>query len=146
MGHPGRSAGRIRAGAIALGVVADKLTFVVAAGLLSTWFSTTSSAFSVVALALGFGCTTLGAFVAAVRAGRLPVRHGLAVALVGFVISFARFVAFAIAPPSDPGAVHSLPWEILGWVLVFGAGFTGGELGRRRLATAASRREPTGRP
>jgi hypothetical protein len=65
---------------------------------------------------------------------------------IGFLISFTRFVVFAIAPPSDPGAAHSLPWEVLGWGLVFGAGLAGGELGRRRLAAGTSRREATSGP
>lgn len=127
---------RVRLGSVLVGVVTDKLLFIIGAGVLSTVVPTTSAAFSAAALALGFACTTLGAFVAATRAGRQPILHGLLVGVVGFLISFGRFLAFWINPPSDPGAVHSLPWELLGWVLVFAAGFAGGSLGRRRLAPA----------
>ena len=127
----------IRPGAILLGVIVDKLTFVVAVGTLSSFLSTTSLAFSALALVLGLACTTLGAFVAAVRAGRLYVGHGLLVALVAFLISFARFIVFTVAPPEDPGAAHPLWWEILGWSLVFLAGFAGGELAKKRALPAA---------
>lgn len=118
----------------------DKLGFIVLAGVLSTLLATTSFAFSGLALLAGFGCTTLGAFVAAVRASQEPLLHGLLVALVGFLISFGRFGVFSLDPPADPGAIHSLSWELLGWALVFLAGFVGGSLGSRQLA-----RRQTGR-
>jgi hypothetical protein len=90
-----------------------------------------------VALALGFACTTLGACVAAARAGRRPLQHALLVALVAFLLSFARFVLFSVRPPEDPGALHPLPWELAGWALVFLAGLGGGLIGRRFQRTAA---------
>jgi hypothetical protein len=135
MTAPGKEAAAgIRASAVALGVVADKLAFLTASAGLAAVLPTTSASFAGLALALGFACTTLGAFVAAVRAGRRPLPHALLVALVAFLLSFARFVLFSVRPPGDPGALHPLPWELAGWALVFLAGLSGGLAGRRLLA------------
>ena len=128
---------RIRVGSVALGVAVDKVTFVILAGGLSVALSTSSTAFSIVALLLGTACTTLGAYVAATRARAAFMTHGLLVAGVGFAISFARYIAFAMNPPPDPGALHPLWWEFLGWSLLVVAGVLGGSLARRRTPESA---------
>ena len=106
---------RIRIGSVALGVVIDKASFIILAAGLSAVLSTSSTAFSVVALLLGTLCTTLGAYFAAARAHAAFLAHGLLVAAVAFAISFARYFAFSLSPPDDPGAIHSLWWEFVGW-------------------------------
>ncbi len=128
---------RIRVGSVALGVVVDKASFVILAAGLSAMLSTSSTVFSVVALLIGTLCTTLGAFVAAARAHTAFLTHGLLVAAVAFVISFARYLAFSMNPPDDPGAIHSLSWEFVGWSLLIVAGALGGSLARRRAAESA---------
>ncbi len=128
---------RIRIGSVALGVVVDKATFIILASGLAAILSTSSTAFSVVALLLGILCTTLGAYVASARAHAAFLTHGLLVAAVAFAISFARYVAFSMNPPDDPGAVHPLWWEFVGWSLLVVAGVLGGSLARRRAAESA---------
>ena len=128
---------RIRIGSVALGVVIDKASFIILAAVLSAILSTSSTAFSVVALLLGTFCTTLGAYVAAARAQAAFLTHGLLVAAAAFVISFARYLAFSMNPPDDPGAIHSLPWELAGWSLVVIAGALGGYLAQRQAAESA---------
>ncbi len=79
---------RIRVGSVALGVVVDKASFVILAAGLSAILSTSSTAFSVVALLLGILCTTLGAYVAAACAHAAFLTHGILVAAVAsFVIA-----------------------------------------------------------
>lgn len=124
----------IRIGAIALGVLVDKAAFIVLATALTAMLSTSSTAFSVAALLLGTACTSLGAYVAALRAHTAFLTHGLLVAAVGFAISFARFPAFTLNPPEDSGAVHPLWWEFLGWSLLVVAGVFGGSIARRQAA------------
>ena len=128
---------RVRVGAVALGVVVGKATFLVLVGALSAILSTSSTAFSITALLLGTSCTTLGAYVAAVRAHGAFVTHGLLVSAVGFAISFARYSAFTINPPAHPGAVHSLSWELMGWSLLAVAGVLGGVLAKSRGSESA---------
>ncbi len=127
----------IRIGSVALGVVIDKASFIILASGLSAVFSTSSTAFSVVALLLGTLCTTLGAYFAAARAHAAFLTHGLLVAAVAFAISFARYVAFSMNPPDDPGAIHPLWWELVGWSLLVVAGLLGGSLARRQVAESA---------
>ena len=128
---------RIRIASVALGVVVDKATFVILAAGLSAILSTSSTAFSVLALLLGTLCTMFGAYVAATRARASFLIHGLLVAAVGFVISFARYLAFAINPPDDPGAIHPLWWEFVGWSLLVVAGALGGSLAKRQAGESA---------
>ncbi len=128
----------IRVGAVALGVLADKATFVIVAAALAAMLTTTSTAFSVSALLLGTACTSLGAYVAALRAGTAFLTHGLLVAAFGFAISFARYLAFTLDPPQNPGAVHPLWWEFLGWSLLAVAGVLGGSLARRQAGESAA--------
>jgi len=128
---------RIRIGAVALGVVVDKASFIVLAGILSVIMSTSSTAFSITALLLGTLCTTVGAYVAAARARRAFVAHSLLVSVVALVISFARYIAFTINPPADPGASHPLWWEFAGWSLLLVAGALGGLLARTRIPESA---------
>ena len=128
---------RIRIGSVALGVVIDKASFIILAAVLSAILSTSSTAFSIVALLLGTFCTTLGAYVAAARAQAAFLTHGLLVAAAAFAISFARYLAFSMNPPDDPGAIHSLPWELAGWSLVVIAGALGGYLAQRKAAESA---------
>ncbi len=128
---------RIRIGSIALGVVVDKASFIILAAGLSAILSTSSTAFSVVALLLGILCTTLGAYVAAARAHAAFLTHGILVAAVAFAISFARYVALSMNPTDDPGAIHPLWWELVGWSLLVVAGLLGGSLARRQVAESA---------
>ncbi len=130
---------RIQPVAILCGVVADKLLFILAAGFLSKLVPTDAALFSALALLIGFACTTFGAFIAAHRARRMPMSHGLLVALIAFLISFTRYLWFSFNPPDTPGAVHSFGWEVLGWILVFAAGALGGAMARLRAT-----RHPTG--
>ena len=128
----------IRIGAVALGVLIDKGTFIVLAGALAAVLVTNSTAFSVFALLLGTACTTLGAYVAAHRAATAFLTHGFLVAGVGFAISFARYVTFSLNPPEHPGAVHPLWWEMLSWSLLAVAGVLGGSLAQRRAGESAA--------
>ena len=128
---------RIRIGSVALGVLIDKSSFILLAAGLSAILSTSSTAFSVAALMLGTLCTTVGAYVAAARAHAAFLTHALLVAAVAFAISFARYLAFSMNPPDNPGAVHPLWWELVGWSLLVAAGVLGGSLARRRAAESA---------
>ena len=128
---------RIRIGSVALGVLIDKASFILLAAGLSAILSTSSTAFSVAALLLGTLCTTVGAYVAAARAHAAFLTHALLVAAVAFAISFARYLAFSMNPPDNPGAVHPLWWELVGWSLLVAAGVLGGSLARRRAAESA---------
>jgi hypothetical protein len=78
-------------------------------------------------MALGLGCTVLGAYVGATRAGRLHLRHGGWIA----VASAALGLVFMLVPAEGPAP--ALPWwyEAIGWVLLLPAGLLGGALSMR---------------
>ena len=80
-------------------------------------------AFPVTAIALGASCTVAGAFVAASRAGQRFVIHGLAVGVITFAISFARFLSVQLG---DETPTHSITWEVSAWLAAIAAGWLGG--------------------
>ncbi len=86
-----------------------------------------STAFNALELAVGLACTGLGAFVGALRAGLLHVRHGGWIA----VTSTALFAFFALAQPPEASVPSAPFWrEALGWILILPAGVVGGLLAR----------------
>jgi hypothetical protein len=77
-------------------------------------------------MVLGLGCTGLGAYVGATRAGQLHVRHGGWIA----VASAALGLAFMLVPGEGPSPAPPLWYEAIGWVLLVPAGLLGGVLSR----------------
>lgn len=118
----------LRATSILLGVIIDKLAAVVSIGLLLSILGAATSSFQVAALVAGALCTILGAFVAARQAKQRPLAHGVAVGVVGLVISVSRFVLTPVLSAPDSTAAHSVPWELTAWFTVVVAGFAGGAL------------------
>lgn len=86
-----------------------------------------SPVYNALELAVGLACTALGAFVGALRAGVLHVRHGgwIAVASTGLI------AILSLAAPPD-AAREAVPFwrEALGWALILPAGVAGGALAR----------------
>lgn len=125
-----RWAGRMRGlriTSVAIGVLVDKLAALLLIGALLALLGVASQAFQLMALAAGFGCTTLGAFVAGRHANRRMLAHGVAVGLVGLAISVTRF----LLTPGGSAAAHSVAWEVTGWFCVVVAGIAGGYLASR---------------
>jgi len=118
---------RVRLTSVAIGVLVDKLAAVVLIGGLMATLGAASQAFQVAALAAGFTCTTLGAFVAGRHANQRMLAHGLAVGLVGLAISVARFFLTS----KGSAAAHSISWEMAAWSSVVLAGVAGGHLASR---------------
>jgi len=118
-------------------VVVDKVTFLVLGAAMIAALAPDSWAFTVTALVVGTGCTSFGAYVGARFAGSAFLAHGLLIGAVALAISVARFILFALDPPVAPGAVHPLWWELLGWLLLVGAGVVGGTLAKRQTTSAA---------
>lgn len=112
---------------VAIGVVVDKLAAVLAIGALMALLGVASQAFQLSALAVGFACTTLGAFVAGRHARQRPLAHGVAVGVVGLAISVSRF----LLTPEGSTAAHSISWELAAWLSVVLAGVVGGRLAAR---------------
>jgi len=85
-------------------------------------------------LVLGLGCTVLGAYVGATRAGQLHVRHG------GWVSVVSTAIAILLILMVDGGPVPESPlWhEVASWVFLVPAGLVGGELSRRFHASHAA--------
>ena len=129
---------RLRPDSVVLGVLVDKICFIVAALTLAAAIGTSSSLFGTAALALGLTATALGGFFAARHAACNSVAHGLAVGAIAVVISFGRFLANR-AWPLDLDPSHPLWWEILGWIGALAAGAVGGR------AAAASTELPVAR-
>lgn len=118
----------LRFSSVAIGVLVDKLSAIVAIGALMALLGVRSDLFQIAALLAGFACTTLGAFVAARLAKTRMLAHGLAVGFVGLLISATRF----LLTPEGSSAGHSLPWELSAWLFVVLAGLAGGHLASRR--------------
>ncbi len=87
------------------------------------------------ALGLGFGCTVLGAFVGARRAGQLHWRHGGWISVTSAAIGLALMIVAGIGP----GPERPLWYEVVGWVLLIPAGLLGGEIARRFQASHAGK-------
>jgi hypothetical protein len=77
-------------------------------------------------LVLGIGCTVLGAYVGARRAGQFHVRHGGWVA----VASAALGLVSLLMTGGGPGPTTPLWYEATGWVLLLPAGLLGGALSK----------------
>jgi hypothetical protein len=84
-------------------------------------------------MVLGLGCTVLGAYVGATRAGKSHVRHGGWVA----VASAALGLVFMLVPAEGPGSALPLWYEAIGWLLLLPAGLLGGALSRNLHCTHA---------
>jgi len=85
--------------------------------------------FLLCSLALGLGCTVLGAFVGARRAGSLHVHHGGWVAVASAILGVALLL-----PPAPQTGAQLLPplwYEAAGWLLLLPAGLLGGALAGR---------------
>jgi hypothetical protein len=78
-------------------------------------------------LGLGLGCTVLGAYVGASRAGQLHLRHGGWVSVTSAAIGIVLMLAVGVRPTSE----SPLWYEVAGWALLIPAGLLGGELSRR---------------
>ena len=118
----------LRPTSILLGVIVDKVTFVALAVTLVLLVGLESPRFQTLALIGGLASTLLGAFFGAWHARHTYLWHGLAVGIMGFAISFARFAVNSYSPPKQVAAVHPLSWELLGWTGVVLAGVAGGWL------------------
>ncbi len=82
-----------------------------------------SPAYLLGSMVLGLGCTVLGAFVGARRAGRFFLRHGGWIAVISVALSMV-FLIF----PSESESLTPVWYEILGWALILPAGLLGGVL------------------
>ena len=139
----------LRPAALLLGVAVDNLATILLSPLLVAAFSGASASgpqaldpealaalsrstpFLLASLAVGLGCTALGAFVGARRAGCHFVRHGTWIGVCAALIGLACY-------PS-PDASHPLPplwFDLAGFALLLPAGALGGVLA---LALAARR-------
>ncbi len=85
-------------------------------------------------LVLGLGCTVLGAYVGATRAGQLHVRHGGWVSVASAVIAIALMLAAGVGSVPESPLWH----EVASWVLLIPAGLVGGALSRRFHASHAA--------
>jgi len=125
--------------AVVIGQAVDKLLFIPALLTMVAFLDPTTFGFSMLAMAVGSACTCAGAFVAARRADRAFVLHGVVVALITVCISFARYLNAQTY--GDPSA-HPLWWEILAWSMSLIAGILGGWVaGSLRAASATGRGE-----
>jgi hypothetical protein len=83
------------------------------------------------ALGLGLGCTVLGAYVGATRAGQLHIRHGGWISVTAAVIGLAFLILTGDGPPPETPVWY----EVASWGLLVPAGLLGGELSRRLHAS-----------
>ena len=75
-------------------------------------------------LVIGLGCTVLGAYVGATRAGSLHVRHGGWIAVTSAALGLVITVLLGQAPNAEP----PMWYEGIGWALLLPAGLLGGLL------------------
>ncbi len=145
----------LKPGAILFGAVVDNLaTFLVSLPLTLMYLPTeifsqndekaieaaintlsSDTGFLLWALGLGLGCTILGAFVGARRAGQLHLRHGGWISVTSAAIGLALMIVAGI----EPGPERPLWYEVVGWTLLIPTGLLGGEISKRFHAGPASK-------
>ena len=133
----------LKPGAILVGAIVDHLATAVASSALVAWLGSeailsedeearrtaieallSQPDFLIWSLVIGLGCTVLGAYVGATRAGTLHVRHGGWIA----VASAALGLAFTVLSGQVSGPASPLWYEATGWALLLPAGLLGGVL------------------
>jgi len=92
-----------------------------------------STDFLLASLLTGMLATVMAAYVGARRAGTLPLKHGLAVALM----SGLSVLLVYVLPGEEPSLQVPLWYDALGWVLLVPAGILGGYLARQLASTGS---------
>jgi hypothetical protein len=135
----------LKPGAILIGAVVDNLATAIASSALVVWLGSEKAfsedvgerrealeallsqpEFLLCSLVVGLGCTVLGGYVGATRAGSLHVRHGGWIA----VTSAALGLLLALLPGPAPSSGPPFWYEATGWLLLLPAGLLGGLLAK----------------